>query len=418
MNEKIPENPIVTVTGTKGKTSLVRLLDDVLKAQWPSVVRVETSGAYHNGKLKFDDEQSRELWGYSSTNAPGRFISLHDKQPSLSLLEATLFSAHTGLAYKKHDVGVFTNVYEDHLGAFSKLSSPQDIARMKNFVFRRLQANGTAIYNADDPLVCEQLVKIPAAAKKIAVSLTLREPVHTADYTCSIRAKAVTISDKQGKTLWAIPMEKLTWLNTSYEPSCYLALFALAVLFSLASAKSRPQIEQALQDYQFDPLGGRMVKLDLVNGASVIMDYAHEKVSLHHAAKLARSLSGTGHKVIGVLRLAPSRQEELVTDTAQAIYKDFDEFVIYDKVDGHFRQPKSVKGYTNRIEKIGQMAEQFTVALKACGPKPVYDIIREDEAIQKAIYLSCPGDVIVYIVGDDSARSRKFLESSEAKEAI
>lgn len=410
-------NQIVAVTGTKGKTSLIRLLEFALLGLHENVLRVDTSGAYYNQKLCFSDDESRQIWGYAVTNAPGRFLAIKGKEPGIALLECTLFSAHTGLAYKAHDIGVFTNVYEDHIGSFASIRTKQDIANMKGFVFSRTKADGTVIYNADDEHVTTQLSKVPSGAKRIAVSMQ-GHSAPEADYNIHYLDGDVIITDATSKILQRIDATKMPWFEAGYLPIASLTLFAFAVLFVVCDEETFTKAVGLLKKYEFDPEGGRMVKVRLRNGALAILDYAHEKVSLHEVSQYAKTLVAPNGKVIGVLRLAPSRTEELINDTATHIYNDYDEFVIYDKVDGHLRQPKKIKGYKSKQEETGKVAELFEKALLAAGASRVHKVIREDKALEEAVNLSCKGDVIVYIVGDDSARSRQFIQQFQSKEEV
>lgn len=400
---------IIAVTGTKGKTSLVRQLDAVLSGIYESIVRVESSGAYYNDELRFSEADSREIWGYASTNAPGRFMTLHGQNSGLSILECTLFNAYTHLAYKAHDIGIFTNVFEDHIGAFPAIQASQDIAEMKSFIFKKIKPTGYAIYNADDKLVTAELAKAPQTATKIAVSV--HDGGSDADYRCVAEDRLIVVKDRAGVVKLQVDMTTLSWLQMTHQPSLYLALFTVATLFALLAGEPLQRALKALTNYQFAEHGGRMVTLLLPNGATVILDNAHEKVSLLAVAEHARSLAGPSGKVYGVIRLAPSRTEALITDTAQVIAPAYDSFYVYDKVDGHYRQASRVKGYKDKRETVGKTAEQLSQALRKAGAAAVQMIIREDEAIQAAVKNSGKGDVIVYIVGDDPVRSRQFLQT-------
>jgi cyanophycin synthetase len=397
-------NPIITVTGTKGKTGIIRALDHIFRELDRHVVRVDTSGAYYDGHLRFSDAQSRELWGYAVTNMPGRFLALHTTVSGVSLLEATLFSARTGLGYKRHDVGIFTNVYDDHIGSFPDIQTRHDIAEMKSFVFSRLKPDGTAIYNADDTNVTDQLSKLSVGASRMAVSLQ-PGPQLGATYTITDEAGQVILY-KGKKVQFTVPRQQFPWVPNSHKPSLYLLLFTIAASYA-TEPKSIKQAIEILKEYTFDPDGGRMVQLSLKNGGTLLMDYAHEAESLRAIADHAHNL-GNG-KIWGVIRLAPSRNDKSVQHTAQAIYDSFDGFVVYDKVDGYLRQPKMIKGYRNKPEITGRMATLLSKELRKLGTKPVEKLNREDKAIARAIEHSTAGDVIVYIVGDDPARSRQFV---------
>lgn len=408
----------ISVTGTKGKTSLVRVLDHVFQSLDRQVLRVDTSGAYLDGALKVSNAESFERWGYSATNGPGRFLYLASDDSAIALLECTLFSSVTGLGYRNHLVGVFMNVLEDHIGSVKSLRTKHDIAEKKSFIFKKIALNGVAVYNADDTLVVEQLQKISVEKNvtQIGVS-TDAQSLDTSEKTmCVIDGDTVRIQAAD-RTLVAHEIESFAWVKQAHKPSLYLLGFAYATLYASLTPDVFNRAIVALMNYVYDTKGGRMVQLDVQGGPHVLLDFAHEKFSLQYLAQYARSLAKSG-KITAVLRLAPSRSDELIKDTAKNIVQYFDKFIIYDKVDGHWRQPQTVKGFTHKQEEIGKVAKNFGKQLTDVGAKKVEVIVREDLAIKAAIEQSSIGDIVVYIANDDSERSLDFLHQAAGKRKV
>jgi hypothetical protein len=123
---------ILAVTGTKGKTTVVRLLGDILSVSHSPVLRVDTSGAYINGELRMGQERSKAIHGLVPTVSPGRMLTLLNDFPldsAVAVLECSLgCSTSVGLGYRRHKVGIFTNVLEDHLGSKKSLSTKEGLA--------------------------------------------------------------------------------------------------------------------------------------------------------------------------------------------------------------------------------------------------------------------------------------------------
>lgn len=403
--------PKIAITGTKGKTTIARILDYVYQGLYEQVLRVDTSGAYLNGQLQVTEAESIARWGYTPTNAPGRFLGEINSSSNISILECTLFCGITGLGYSRHDVGIFTNVFEDHLGGIKSLRTKADIAEKKSFIFKKIAVGGVAVFNADDPLVAGQLIKIPEDRNIKTIGVTLSDKITGNSLTCSVKQDEVLISSKKNE-LFSFKTSEFTWVMTSHIPSLYTLGFVVATLFTtLTDAEFKMAIER-LKEYSFDPEGGRMVRLQIQKGPMVLMDFAHEKHSLKELAKYAKTLIQDDGKLIGVLRLAPSRTDELIKDTAECIASEYDAFVIYDKVDGYFREAKMVKGYIDKKEKVGIISKLFSDSLKEHGATHVNRVLREDEAIEKAVSIATEKDVIIYIANDDSKRSLSFLKEA------
>ena len=65
------------------------------------------------------------------------------------------------LGYRRHDVGVFLDVFEDHIDSRSEIKDQHDLSRAKSFIFSKVSRNGWAVFNADDEFVCSVLDAVP-----------------------------------------------------------------------------------------------------------------------------------------------------------------------------------------------------------------------------------------------------------------
>lgn len=160
--------PKIAVTGTKGKTTTVAIIADVLRTLGNNVLKVDTTGHFVNGERRSTLEDSKKYWRLVPSVCPGRYLWEFYANPELAengvaVLECSLgCSAASGLGYRYHNVGVFLNVFEDHLGSSDRIQSKEDIAKAKSFVFSRLlHSDSWAVFNADDPLVCKTLDMVP-----------------------------------------------------------------------------------------------------------------------------------------------------------------------------------------------------------------------------------------------------------------
>lgn len=404
--------PIVSVTGTKGKTSIVRALAAVLAPYVDNLLRVDTEGVWLNNRQKFTHQDSKRIWGLAPGNAPGRFMSLLANKSGLgaAILEANLFSSGpSGLGYSAHKVGVFTNVYPEHLGSVKRLQTSRDIAKAKGFIFARISDKGYAVFNADNKYVLSQYGRIPKHKKitKIACSAKGEITSVPADIQIFIRDKQI-ISLVKGK-------EKSLGFLTSYkmyipgfEGSAMNILLILGALTGYFDGNLKRSVVSQLQAYQPDVASGRLVIFESKAGTKVIFDFAHEQKSLQSVATLARELSPDG-QIIGVLRLSPTKSDALIEKIAGRISRYYDYFIIYDKVDGKVRLPDSSLS-PFRKEKIGHTSKVFSQALIKSGAKRVERIPQEDKALKRAVSLAGRRDVIVFIQGNDAATSLANLQ--------
>lgn len=68
-----------------------------------------------------------------------------------------------GIGFRKCNVGIVTNIYEDHLG-YNGINSLEEMAELKSIVIKHTKSDGVIVLNGDDPLV-RDMAKISSANK-------------------------------------------------------------------------------------------------------------------------------------------------------------------------------------------------------------------------------------------------------------
>lgn len=422
--------PIISVTGTKGKTTTVAIIADVLRKLERNVLKVDTTGHFVNGERRSTLEDSKQAWRLVPSVCPGRYLWEFHAHPELkengvAVLECSLgCSASSGLGYRYHNVGVFLNVFEDHLGSSDRIQTKEDIAKAKEFVFSRLlHTNSYAAFNADDPLVVKSLAALPVqrGITKLPFGLTFGEfdiEGHLADggvaFTVNDKSQIV-LRDAQGDTV-LMDLKNIPWtFNATFAPSTWNLLAAAAAVYGYLHGELPDNFNDLFESVRLDPYGGRLTMLQTQNNVKILADYAHEKQSLKLVAELARTQVTPPGRVIAVVRLAHDRTDELMRETGVFIADSYDQFVVYDKIDGHWRQ--ATRKGSRFIEVVGRTSQIFSDAIKEVNPN-VERIIREDEAIERAAEIARPGDIVVVIVNDNIERSITFIKEKFKAEFV
>ncbi len=133
--------PIISVTGTNGKTTTTRLIAHILHTAGYSVGMTTTGGIYVNNKCIYTGDTT----GYYSAKA-----ILNNSEVEAAVLETARGGIiKKGLAYDRADVGIITNITEDHLG-IDGIETMDDLAYVKSLVGEAVKDNGYAVLNADD----------------------------------------------------------------------------------------------------------------------------------------------------------------------------------------------------------------------------------------------------------------------------
>lgn len=414
----------IAVTGTKGKTTVVNFLAEVLqRAQlFDEVLHVNTSGHFLNGKRKSDLTYSSQTWGLVPSVAPGRYLyefASPKKQAknNLAVLECSLGSSTlSGMGYALHDVGVFLNVYEDHIGSSHRIKSKDDILAAKLFSVTKIKKGGYAVLNADDEYVRKAYPHINQKEKGVQVILfglhitpALLKKYPCAAYVTVQDGQVVYVSGETGKVTKVVALKKVAWTFAGhFTPSVYNLMAIVAAAYGVTNLKGVSRLGTHLAATQMPEDGGRLTQFANKAGVKIIADYAHEKYSLREVARLARLHAGKNGKVIGVVRLAYDRTDALIKDTAAYIGKDYDQFFVYDKIDGYWKKAKEIQS-TIFTQEDGKISRIFAEAL-AQKNKHVTRIVREDEAIAAAAETAKKGDVVIVIVNDNIPRSISFIK--------
>lgn len=134
--------PIVAVTGTNGKTTVTRLTAHTLLQTGLNIGTTTTDGILLNG----------EVIERGDTTGPASARSvLENPAVDIAVLETARGGImRRGLGWQWADVGIVTNITEDHIGQ-DGIESLADLVDIKSLIAERVRENGTLILNADDP---------------------------------------------------------------------------------------------------------------------------------------------------------------------------------------------------------------------------------------------------------------------------
>jgi len=144
--------PVVSVTGTNGKTTTVRLIAHIFRHTGKTVGFTTTDGVYLNNRLVIEGDMT----GPFSAN-----IILSNPTVDVAVLETARGGIiRAGLGFDEADVGVVLNVSADHLG-LGGINTLDQLADVKSVIAAVVKREGHAVLNADDPLVLAMRERSP-----------------------------------------------------------------------------------------------------------------------------------------------------------------------------------------------------------------------------------------------------------------
>lgn len=403
---------VITVTGTKGKTSVVRALHFILSnVEKNTVLGVDTDQVSLGSQKIFGRDASVNNAGYVPSICPGRFLALLPNNGAAAVLEASVGCYRFGLGYREHAVGVFTNVFDDHLGMQDYITTRKDIATAKaTYIFGSIKRGGYAVVNIDDDLVRDSISEEELERKGVTViacglqSASLeRYPIYA-----SADSNGVYIQEN-GFQIARLNFSETPWLlGGAHEPSTRNALSVLAALRAFYGAgETLSDAVKVAKQYSVDEFGGRMVTYKTHGDVKIIMDYAHEKESLKQIARYARTLTTKDGKVFGIIRMDSSRSDDFICNTGMAIGGEYDEIIVYDK-----DMSKGSSDYP------GSSSQALLNGVKQGGCSSSQLIAKDVDALQYARDHVRPGDVVIYIINTMNADYKKVNDAFGAMEKI
>ncbi|CAN5450735.1 cyanophycin synthetase [soil metagenome] len=298
--------PVAAVTGSNGKTTTVRLLAHLLAVSGLATGYTSTEDIVADGLLL----RTGDMAGPSSAR-----LLLATPTIQAAVLEVARGGIlRDGLGYDYNDVAVVTNVTGDHLG-LDGIDTLEQLADVKAVIVDAVPRSGTAVLNADDPLVltmadrCRGAVALTSTAAPDGVG-GLAVERHLA------RGGLAGRLEWRGDDEWLVIRRGAHAIVQACLPTIPLTLGGAArmhVANALAAACAAVAlgvagdvIEDGLRSFVSSP--GRIDRR-VVEGREVILDYGHNIAAMGGLADLIQRIAG-GRRVIGVVSMPGDRRDE------------------------------------------------------------------------------------------------------------
>ena len=303
--------PIVSVTGTNGKTTTTRLISHVLMCQGRSVGMTSTSGTYINGKCIHQGDD---------TGAVSAGMVLSNKAVDAAVLETARGGIlRSGLGYDLADVGVITNIADDHLG-LQGVNTLEELAYVKSLVAEAVKDEGYAVLNAEDPMTAYIMSRVRSNIILFAKSSETFIDRFAKYRKVYVSGGAIVIDD--GKIapvidLKDIPITKNGEIKCNVE-NCLAAVAALSGLNVPLKA-----IAQGLSSFTHN--AGRFEVFNM-NGYSILLDYGHNLPG--YEAVINALPSFQPKRIIGIIGMPGDRQNSAIQAVGALCAKHFQKIYI------------------------------------------------------------------------------------------
>ncbi|WP_131782953.1 cyanophycin synthetase [Legionella gresilensis] len=382
--------PIVAVTGTNGKTTVVRLIALFAKQANHCVGYTTTEGIYLDNKLVYRGDCSGPL--------SARTILLEPLVDFAVLECARGGIIRSGLGFDQCDISIITNITADHLG-IDGIDTLEKLVDVKSVVARSTHKNGYAILNAENDLVYELRTELNCNIALFAFAENQRIKQH-----CQAGGLAAFIEDEliivqRGKEKLGIAKIKdipLTFNGTANFMACNILP---AVLVGIIRGFSIKMMAKNLYSFQptVENTPGRMNLFNL-DHCQVMIDYAHNEDAYIQLKKFLDNKDYTNK--VGIIAASGDRRDEDIERLGYYAAQMFDEIII--------RHNKNGRGRTNE-----ELTDLITKGIKSVNPKAKIKVISEEfEALNYAMS-HAEQNSLIYCSVDDVFDSVEFMLGQE-----
>ena len=369
--------PVVTVAGTNGKTTTVRLIAHIITCQGLRVGMTNSDGVYIQGK--------RIDTGDCSGPKSARNVLMHPDVDAAVFETARGGVLREGLAFDRCDVAVVTNIgMGDHLG-LSYITTVEDLAVVKRVVVQNVSPDGVAVLNAADPMsavmasACPGSVTFFALDRNHPIMATHRAQGRRVVYVENGHIVAAQHQDEHHIDLAEIPITRNG--SIGFQVENVMAAVAAAWAINVDWHLIRKGVASFVSDAQTAP--GRFNFFDY-RGASVIADYGHNPDAI--LALVAAVDSIPAKKRLVVISGAGDRRDVDISRQTEILGDAFDEIILY--------QDQCQRGRADG-EVLRLLQHGLNNAKRA---KKVDEITGEFLAIDTALAKLQPGDLCLILI--------------------
>ena len=365
--------PIIAVTGTNGKTTTTRLLAHIVKNNGFKVGFTTSDGIYIQNHMMEQGDTTGPL--------SAEYI-LKDPTVEFAVLETARGGIlRSGLGFSLCDIGVITNIQEDHLG-LNDIHTLDDLARVKATVVKSIKKNGWAVLNGDD----EHCIKIGQDLNCNVAYFSLSEDNEFIKKLCA-EGKTVAVYENGYITIkkgeWKIRIERASHvpLTLGGKAKFMIANVLAATLASYLWGFKTEDISLSLQTFipSAAQTPGRMNIFEFKK-FKVLIDFAHNASGYAGVEDYLQSVQAT--KKIGIIAGVGDRRDEDIKECAKIAGRMFDHIII--------RQEKHLRGRTE-----AEINKLLLEGISESGRPVTHEIIpKEVEAIKHAINSAEEGSFI------------------------
>jgi cyanophycin synthetase len=390
---EVRDVPIVLVTGSNGKTTVVRLLAAMARSGGRAAGMSSTEGVTVQGRVVAEGDYS---------GPEGARGVLRHREVEVAVLETARGGLlRRGLPVDRADAAVVTNIAADHLGEFG-VRTVAELAETKLLVARAVDRRGRVVLNADDAT----LVRAAGGVRAPIVWFSLDEASPVVARHLDAGGRAAVLQAGSLVLLGGGPREVVGRVAdlpiaaggaARYNVANALAAAAAAEGLGLPLDAIRTTLCRFGLDPSDNPGRANVYERD---GVRIVVDYAHNP---HGIAALAAALDRVpSTRRLVMIGQAGDRDDEAIREMARTALALRPDRVVAKEIDAYLRgrAPGEVPGIiADELRRAGLPEEAV-----ATSPG-------ELSAVREALEWARPGDLLVLALHQERRQVEELLRN-------
>jgi cyanophycin synthetase len=385
---EVHDVPIALVTGSNGKTTVVRLLAAMASATGRVAGLTSTDAVRVAGRVVDQDDYS---------GPSGARLLLRQPDVEVAVLETARGGLlRRGLAVERADVAVVTNVSDDHLGEFG-VETLEALAETKLVVARAIGLGGRLVLNADDSVLSTAAARYAVPTAWFSLDAASQR---LGDGAAAAWLDSDTVMLREGErpvrvaALGGMPLAMGG--AARHNVANVLAALAAAAKIGVTVEAARATLEEFGRDPADNPGRANLVE---VGDARVLIDYAHNPAGMRALAGVTDTIPARRRLLL--LGQAGDRSDAALRALAGAAVALRPDRVIVKELDRYLRgrAPGEVPGIlAAEFRRLGLAADRVSEG----GPEPA--------AVRAALAWARPGDLLILALHQDRGAVMELLE--------
>jgi cyanophycin synthetase len=395
-NDQPSRIPILSVTGTNGKTTTTRLLAHIYKQTGKVVGYTTTDGTYIGDYMVESGD---------NTGPQSAHLILQDPTVEVAVLETARGGIlRSGLGFESANVGVVLNVSADHLG-IGDIDTIEQLANLKSVVAEAVFPDGYAVLNADDRLVAAMAEKTKANIAYFTMnpeSELVRKHIQQGGVAAVYENNYLSIV--KGDWTHRIERAEIIPLTMGGRAPFMIANALAASLAAFVQNVSIEQIRAGLKTFRasVSQTPGRMNLFNL-GEFHALVDYAHNAASYEALGSFVRNWT-SGERIGVVGGPGDRRDEDFIT--LGKLSADIFDYIIVKEDDDTRGRPR------------GNANELIVTGITQIKPDCRYEsILDETQAINQALDMAPKGSLVV-ILPESVNRAIQLIRQRGVQEEI